>query len=212
MIIEWKGHSSFLLTSVSGVRLLTDPFDGQMVGYSLPQVEAEVVTISHQHGDHNAAHLLPVKPVTIEGVGEHEAAGIIIKGVATDHDSERGVKRGANTVFTIKIDELAICHLGDLGHLLTAEQIAAIGPVDALFIPVGGYYTIDAQQAYKVVEQLQPALVFPMHYKLDQRVKLPIAPVDEFIRLYEKVSRQKTLLVDKASLPKKTEVMVLEVS
>ncbi|MCG9969395.1 MBL fold metallo-hydrolase [Pelotomaculum terephthalicicum JT] len=209
MRIEWKGHASFLLVSSQGVRVLTDPFD-EYVGYPLPNVEVDVATVSHQHGDHNFTASLPGKPVIVEGAGEHEAAGIVIKGVATYHDPEQGKKRGENTVFVIQLDGLNICHLGDLGHLLTSKQVSDIGQVDVLLIPVGGFFTIDAKQAYEVVKQLRPALVLPMHYKLDERVTLPIEPVDEFHGLFPKVERKTVLDVDKSSLPGKTEVVLLE--
>lgn len=209
MRIEWKGHASFLLISSKGVRVLTDPFD-EHVGYPLPNVEVDVATVSHLHGDHNYTDSLLGKPVIIEGAGEHEAAGIVIKGVATYHDPEQGKKRGKNTVFVIKMDGLNICHLGDLGHLLTSKQVSDIGQVDVLFVPVGGFFTIDTKQAYEVVQQLRPALVLPMHYKLDKRVTLPIAPVDEFLGLFPKVERLTILDIDKSLLPRKTEVVLLE--
>jgi len=209
MRIEWKGHSSFLLISTEGVRILTDPFD-EWVGYQLPNVEVDVVTVSHQHGDHNCTDSLPGKPVVVEGAGDHKACGIEIKGVATYHDPEQGKKRGNNTVFVIKLDGLNICHLGDLGHLLTSKQVSEIGPVDVLLIPVGGFFTIDAKQAYEIVRQLRPALVLPMHYKLDERVTLPIAPVDEFLGLFSNVEKQTVLDIDKSLLPGKTKVVLLE--
>jgi len=209
MRIEWKGHASFLLISAKGVRILTDPFD-EWVGYPLPNVEVDVVTVSHQHGDHNCTDSLPGKPVVVEGAGDHKASGIEIKGVATYHDPEQGKRRGNNTVFVIKLDGLNICHLGDLGHLLTSKQVSDIGQVDVLFVPVGGFFTIDAKQAYEIVQQLRPALVLPMHYKLDERVTLPIAPVDEFLGLFSNVERQTVLDIDKSSLPGKTKVVLLE--
>jgi len=209
MRIEWKGHASFLLISEKGKRVLTDPFD-KHVGYPLPNIKVDVATVSHQHGDHNYTDLLPGKPVIIEGAGEHEADGIMIKGVATYHDPEQGKKRGKNTVFVIRLDELNICHLGDLGHLLTSKQVSDIGQVDILFVPVGGFFTINAGEAYEVVQQLRPALVLPMHYKLDDRVTLPIAPVDEFLSLFPKVEKQSVLDIGKSSLTGKTEVVLLE--
>jgi len=209
MRIEWKGHACFLLNSAKGVRILTDPFN-EGVGYPLPNVEVDVVTVSHQHGDHNYTDSLPGKPAVVKGAGNHKVSGIEIKGVATYHDPEQGKKRGSNTVFVIKADGLNICHLGDLGHLLTPGQVSDIGQVDILFVPVGGFFTIDAKQACEVVQQLGPALVLPMHYKLDQRVTLPIAPVDEFLGLFSKVERRTVLDIDKSSLPAETEVVLLE--
>ncbi|BBB89669.1 MAG TPA: MBL fold metallo-hydrolase [Methylomusa anaerophila] len=209
MQLEWKGHASFLLHGDKGVKVLTDPFD-EKVGYPLPNVEVDAVTVSHQHGDHNATGLLPGKPIIVEGAGKHLAAGIEIRGIATYHDAEQGAKRGNNTIFVISLDELNICHLGDLGHPLTPEQVAEIGPVDVLLTPVGGFYTIDARQAYETVQQLKPAVVLPMHYKLDDRLKYPIATVDEFLHFYSKVEKQAVLKLDKSTLPKELQVVVLE--
>jgi len=209
MKIEWLGHACFLLTSDSGVKVLTDPFD-EKVGYPPPAVETDVVTVSHQHFDHNATHLLPGHPVVVEGAGEHAAAGVAIRGVGVFHDPDRGAKRGPNTVFIIGMDGLNVCHLGDLGHPLSAEQAAEIGRVDVLCVPVGGFYTIDAKTAHAVVEQLKPAVILPMHYKYDTKVDLPIAPVDDFLQYYPGAERQKFLTLEKDSLPAEPRVVVLE--
>lgn len=183
MFIEWKGHSCFLLTAQNGVRLLTDPFN-ERVGYPLPKVEVDGVTVSHEHYDHNSAELLPGKPVVVKGPGQHLVSGIEIRGIASFHDEEQGNARGLNTVFMMTIDGIRICHLGDLGHLLSPAQLAEIGDVDVLCIPVGGFYTIDAGTAREIVAQLKPSVVLPMHYKYDDHVKLPIAPVADFLQYY----------------------------
>ncbi|HEY3425758.1 MAG TPA: MBL fold metallo-hydrolase [Negativicutes bacterium] len=209
MKVQWKGHSSFCLRSDKGITVLTDPFD-ESVGYPLPNVAADVVTVSHQHGDHNATGLLPGKPVVIDSVGKHVVAGIEIRGIAAYHDAEQGAKRGKNTIFVIVLDEITICHLGDLGQPLTFEQVADIGQVDILLVPVGGFYTIDARQAYEIVQQLKPAVVLPMHYKLDDRLEYPIATVDEFLSFYSKVERQAVLELNKQTLPREQQVVVLE--
>ena len=209
MQIEWMGHACFLVTGSSGVKVLTDPFD-EKVGYPLPKVEVDVVTVSHQHFDHNATQLLPGKPAVVEEPGRHTAAGIEIRGVASFHDPDRGAKRGTNTIFVISLDGLQICHLGDLGHKLSAEQVAEIGAVDILCVPVGGFYTIDARLARETVDQLKPAVVLPMHYKFSSSVELPIAPVEDFLQYYPGAEKQKALVVDKASLPKEPRVVVLD--
>lgn len=208
MQIQWKGHSSFLLSSEDGKQVLTDPFNEQ-VGLPLPNVNVDVVTVSHQHGDHNATGLLPGTPVVVEGAGQHVAAGIEIRGIAAYHDAEQGAKRGNITIFVIKIDGINICHLGDLGHPLTSKQVADIGKVDILLVPVGGFYTIDAKQAYEIVQQLKPAVIVPMHYKLDDRIVYPIATVDEFLSYYSKVAKLEVLHVTKASLPQEGQVVLL---
>jgi len=208
MKIQWKGHSSFLLSSADGKQVLTDPFNEQ-VGLPLPNVDVNVVTVSHQHGDHNATGLLPGTPVIVTGAGHHVAAGIEIKGIPAYHDGEQGALRGSNTIFVITIDEINICHLGDLGHPLTSKQVADMGKVDILLAPVGGFYTIDAKQAYEIVQQLKPAVIVPMHYKLDDRMSYPIASVDEFLSYYPDVKKQDVLTVTKESLPKEAQVVLL---
>lgn len=209
MRIEWLGHSCFLLTGTGGVKVLTDPFD-EKVGYPLPKVEVDVVTVSHQHFDHNATHLLPGKPTVVEGPGEHTAAGVVIRGVEAFHDQDRGAKRGSNTIFVITLDGLNICHLGDLGHSLSAEQVAQIGKVDVLCVPVGGFYTIDAKVARDTVNLLGASVALPMHYKFIPKVELPIAPVEEFLQYYPQATRRTDLVLDKDSLPKEPMVVVLE--
>lgn len=209
MQIEWKGHSSFLLTSETGKKVLTDPFD-ERVGLPVPNVDVDVVTVSHQHGDHNATGLLPGTPIVAEDLGKHVVAGIEVKGIGAYHDGEEGKQRGNNTIFVITLDGINVCHLGDLGHLLTAQQVSDIGKVDVLLVPVGGFYTIDAKQAYAIVQQLQPAVIVPMHYKLDDRLPYPIAPVDEFLSYYSTVNKEGILNVTKTSLPKETQLVLLE--
>ena len=207
MRIQWKGHSSFLLSSDNGKQVLTDPFNEQ-VGLPLPNVDVDVVTVSHQHGDHNATHLLPGTPVVVEKDGGHVVAGIEIRGITAYHDMEQGAQRGSNTIFIITIDEINICHLGDLGHPLTPKQVADIGKVDILLVPVGGFYTIDSKQAYEIVQQLQPSFIVPMHYKLDERMHYPIASVDEFLSYYSDIKKQEVLTVTKTSLPKEAQVVL----
>ncbi|HUW64533.1 MAG TPA: MBL fold metallo-hydrolase [Spirochaetia bacterium] len=209
MQIEWLGHACFLLTGTGGVKVLTDPFD-EKVGYPLPKVEVDVVTVSHHHFDHNATHLLPGQPVVVEGTGRHTAAGIEIRGVGVFHDPDRGAKRGTNTIFVISLDGLNFCHLGDLGHTLSPEQVAEIGTVDVLCVPVGGFYTIDAKLARATVEQLKPAVVLPMHYKFSSKMDMPIAPVEDFLQYYPLAERQKALVLDRGSLPGEPRVVVFE--
>nr|WP_261487466.1 MBL fold metallo-hydrolase [Acididesulfobacillus acetoxydans] len=209
--IRWLGHSCFLFVGQEGVSVLTDPFD-QSVGYPTPKAETDVVTISHHHFDHDAVQVLPGKPQVIEGPGRQTAAGLTFKGTATFHDAERGAKRGQNTVFSFTLDGVSVVHLGDLGHLLTPEQREGIGTVDIVCVPVGGFYTIDAGQAYETVQQLNPKVILPMHYKPDEAVTLPIAGVDDFLQHFTQVKKAKTLEISRASLPQTQEVVVLEFS
>ncbi len=180
MKIQWLGHSCFLLESSAGVRVLTDPFDPQ-VGYPALAVSADIVTISHQHSDHNYIKGVHGKYTVVDKPGETTARGILIKGFATFHDEAQGAKRGKNIAFRLMIDGLTVLHCGDLGHPLSAEQVQAIGPVDVLLVPVGGYYTIDAPTAVGVVKQLHPALTIPMHFRTPA-INFPIQTVDPFLQ------------------------------
>ncbi len=211
MHIQWKGHASFLITASEGLRILTDPFD-ESVGYPLPNVAADIVTVSHQHFDHNATNLLPGNPSIIDTAGEHHVAGRTIRGIATYHDTEHGSKRGNNNVFVLELDGINICHLGDLGHILTPEQVLEIGKVDVLCVPVGGFYTIDPKEALQVVEQLQPGFVLPMHYKFNAQIKLPIAPVDEFVQLFTTHDKLRVLELDTSAKSSKPKVVVLDLT
>lgn len=207
--IRWLGHACFLITTPQGTRIVTDPFD-ETVGYRVPDVETDIVTISHDHFDHNNSGCLRGHPKVVKGAGEQEIKGVKITGVATFHDQEKGARRGANTVFVLDIDGVRICHLGDLGHMLTPENVAKIGRVDILLIPVGGNYTIDATGATRVVELLKPKVVIPMHYKT-KAIGFPIDPVDRFLAGKKDVIHQNstTLEVSGTELPKETTIYVL---
>ena len=164
MKLRWLGHSCFLLTSRNGTRILTDPFNA-MVGYRLPEVEADVVTTSHDHGDHNHVKAVKGRFTHLNAPGRFSVRDVEIRGVSTFHDDAGGLKRGKNVVFRFDVDGVGVCHLGDLGHPLTAKQLEEIGPVDVLLVPVGGKFTVDYQGAAGVVKQLKPKVVIPMHYR-----------------------------------------------
>lgn len=180
MKIRWLGHSCYLITTADGVRILTDPFD-EGVGYALPGVEADIVTVSHEHHDHNNVGIVHGQPVVVRKRGQQVIKGVEITGTATFHDEQHGQKRGENTLFKITADGISILHCGDLGHLLTEDQIAQVAPVDVLLIPVGGFYTIDSAQAAEIVRRLQPAVTIPMHYKTPA-TGFPITTVDPFLQ------------------------------
>ncbi len=207
MRVRWFGHACFLCEG-GGVRLVTDPFSRE-VGYPLPEVAADVVTVSHDHYDHNNVAAVRGNPVVVREPGERVVKGIPIKGVEVFHDKERGAKRGKNIVFVWEMEGLRLCHLGDLGHVLAPEAVAAIGKVDVLFVPVGGVYTIDAQEAKEVVAQLQPRVVVPMHYRTPA-LSFALQPLEEFTRFFTNLRREKEFLLTPASLPTAQEVVVLE--
>lgn len=164
MQIQWFGHASFLLTSDAGTRVLIDPYD-KFVGYRMPvPIEADVVTVSHGHGDHNAVRAASGDYLLANEPKEYSRGDVAIRGFSTFHDKAGGKKRGPNIVFRFRMDGLTVCHCGDLGHVLSEEQAAAIGKVDVLMVPVGGRMAIGAADAVQVMHQLQATVTIPMHY------------------------------------------------
>lgn len=196
--ISWYGQSCFLIETPKK-KILTDPFYEQM-GYPMPNIAAEIVTVSHQHRDHNAVNTVPGEPKVIQAAGVNTIDDISIVGIKSFHDKTNGSQRGENIIFVIQANGLRVCHLGDLGHLLDKPTLDQIGKVDVLLIPVGGYYTIDAGEAKEVVAQINPTYVVPMHYKTDF-INAPIFPVDEFLKLYPNYSKQKQLEISTGKLP-----------
>lgn len=164
MQITWYGHSCFLLSAENGYAILTDPCD-QETGYELHDLVCDTVTVSHDHFDHNCLKSVSGCPQVIRTTGEHRAGVIPVTGFSTFHDGEQGAKRGPNIVFRYEIDGLVVLHLGDLGHMLSDEQVAAIGPVDVLFAPIGGTFTINAAVATELADKLSARVLIPMHYK-----------------------------------------------
>ena len=210
MKIKWLGHSCFLMTSSCGTRILTDPFD-EKVGYRLPSVEANIVTTSHNHFDHGNIRAVKGNFTHYGKPGEFAARDVKIKGVATFHDESNGTKRGENTVFIFEIDGMRICHCGDLGHILSPQQVSEIGSVDVLLVPVGGTFTINYEGAVKVVEQLKPVVTIPMHYRTHV-LTFALDSVDRFLSRIgnsNKLGLQEIEL-DKGSLEKYRGVVVLE--
>jgi len=182
MTIKFLGHATFLITSEDGVRIITDPYEpggfGGTFRYRPITDEADIVTVSHDHADHNYVAGVPGNPVVV--TESTEVSGISFRAIDGYHDDAQGAERGPNRIFCFEVDGIRVCHLGDLGEPLSAEQQAAIGEVDVLLIPVGGHFTIDAQGATQAIDQLQPAVIIPMHFKTP-KVDLPIGPVDDFL-------------------------------
>lgn len=213
MEINWLGHASFKLRGKS-VSLITDPFSSDMVGFRFPKTAADIVTVSHEHKDHNQVELVVGSPKVVSGPGEYEIAGVSIFGIPTYHDKQQGKERGRNTVYVITIDGVKVCHLGDLGHKLSEQQVGEIGAIDVLLIPVGGVYTIDASEAADVVSALEPKVVIPMHYRtsgLNPQVFAELSGVDEFIKEFgvEPLQESKyTTTVEK--LPEEMQLVVLQ--
>lgn len=210
MQIKWLGHSSFVVTSDKGQRIITDPFTvGRGISYAPIDESADVVTISHDHGDHNNGSTVKGNPQILRGEGIRQIEGTVFEAIPSYHDAAQGSQRGNNTIFCFAVDGINLCHLGDLGHELTDEQVADIGNVDILMIPVGGNYTLDARQATVVYQALRSKIVIPMHYKT-AKCAYPIATVDEFLKGKGNVRNLDSSEVEytKDGLPKETEIVV----
>lgn len=208
MEINWLGHSCFRIKGARAT-VITDPYSPSS-GYSLGKQTARIVTVSHQHPGHSYSSGISGEPRVVKGPGEYEISGVMIIGWPTFHDGEKGKTRGKNTVYLMEIDELSVCHLGDLGHTLTAEQAEELGNIDVLMLPVGGVSTINASGAAEVVRQLEPKIIIPMHYKT-LLLKRELDPVDKFLTEMgvKEISPQPKLSVTKANLPLTTQVFVL---
>lgn len=209
MRIKWLGHSCFKITSNDGIRILTDPFDDN-VGYKLPSVETDIVTISHNHYDHNFIDCVKGKYEVVKKVGNFNVKDIPITGVHTYHDNEQGAKRGDNIVYIFQIDDVKVCHLGDLGHVLTKPQLDMIGKVDVVLIPVGGVFTINAEEAYEVINQLNPSIIIPMHYKT-RALNLKLDTADGFIKKFDDFEKLQSQVIEvkKENLKKQKKLFVL---
>lgn len=164
MKLTWLGHSSFLLETAAGTRIVTDPYQQDILPHAAPA--ADLVTVSHEHFDHNAADTLPRYGEILRGAKEWDTPDVRITGYASWHDEVQGKKRGPNTVFVFEADGLRVAHLGDLGEELTPELKEALSGLDALLIPVGGTFTVDGKQAVEIMEQLKPRYTVPMHYRV----------------------------------------------
>ena len=168
MKVKWLGHASFLITADDGTRIITDPYksqsDGGLVGYAKINEAADVVTVSHEHNDHNHTADVGGDPEVVRGTGPQDSRGVQFHGVATYHDTEQGAQRGANTVFCFAVDGVKFCHLGDLGHQLSSQQLSEIGEVDVLLAVAGGGPTIDLEALNQLVDNMKPKAVIPMHF------------------------------------------------
>jgi len=208
MEITWLGHSCFLIRGKEKT-IITDPYHPDL-GYRLGEPEADIVTLSHFHPGHNYIEGVANEPKRIKSPGEYEIGGIFITGVATFHDNRKGDLRGKNTIYIIEMDDITLCHLGDLGHPLAAYLIEEIGDIDILFLPVGEVSTMPIDTALEIVRQLEPPIVIPMHYKTEAFTG-DLSPVDKFLdkmRIRELEARPK-LSITSSSLPSSTQTIVL---
>lgn len=209
MEIMWYGQACFRLRS-RGLAVVTDPYSPE-IGLKLPRLTATIVTVSHQHEDHNYIDAIKGPPFIISGPGEYEIEGIFVIGVGTYHDAKQGQERGKNTAYLIEFEGLTICHLGDLGHVLTQEQVEQLNSVDILLIPVGGKYTLNGSKAAEVVGLLEPKIVVPMHYKVPG-LNVQVEGASRFLKelAVEPPSKLELLTISKSQLPDETRVVLLE--
>jgi L-ascorbate metabolism protein UlaG (beta-lactamase superfamily) len=210
--IKWLGHACFLITFSGGTKVVTDPFDPNFTGYRPVTVAATAVTVSHNHSDHDYLGSLKGNPKVIQGKAMQKVKQVTIRGIDSLHWKDpKDKQRGNNTIFMIEGDGIRIVHLGDLGRTLTEQQVKQIGRVDVLLIPVGGFFTIDAVDATKVVGQLKPKVVIPMHYGHPRcLLKKQLAGVEAFLKGKSNVMRLKsdTVELDPKRLPGRQTVYV----
>jgi L-ascorbate metabolism protein UlaG (beta-lactamase superfamily) len=211
MKIKFLGHATFVITSEAGIKIITDPYETTPdLTYGEITESADIVTVSHEHFDHGNVAAVKGNPEVVSRTGKLTAKGIEFKGIASYHDDAGGSLRGDNIIFCFELDGVKVCHLGDLGHLLDDKQIKAIGSVDILLIPVGGYYTIDAKAATDVCNQLKPRVIIPMHYKTEKGLP-DIFGVDRFLSGKANVTRLDISQVEfKAGELPTSQIMVLK--
>ncbi len=208
MEISWLGYSCFRIHG-SHSNIITDPYPPTL-GYKLGQPTANIVTVSHAHPGHSYVEGVPPEAKKVTGPGEYEISDVLITGVAAYHDAEQGKLKGKNTIYVIEVDDIDICHLGDLGHSLSASQVAEIGHVDVLMLPVGGGNTLNAAKASEVVRQLEPKIVIPMHYKTPE-LSVELEPVEKFLNEMgvKQLEPRPKLTVSKSSIPDILQVVLL---
>lgn len=215
MEISSLGHSSLRLKGKQ-VSVVTDPYDGGLVGFKFPKnIDANIVTVSHAHADHNMSSVVGGNPFVVSGPGEYEIKGVSVIGIPTFHDAQEGKERGKNTIYRIEIDGVKIAHLGDLGHALSSAQLEALDGVDIVCIPVGGVFSLDAEKAVQVIADIDPRIVIPMHYRTtnhSQKEFGELAPVEVFLKAMNKegITPVAKLTVSRDKLPAEMQVVVLE--
>lgn len=210
MEIKWYGHACFRIREKSAV-VVTDPFPPTL-GYYRPRIRADIVTISHYHENHSSLKGFQGTPFIIDAPGEYEVKGVFVTGIRTYHDTKQGKVRGYNTVYLFNFDELTVCHLGDLGHIPTQEQIEELSEVDVLLIPVGGAGALNAAMAAEVISLIEPRIVVPMHYRTEVYADKKLDPVEPFLKTMgvKDVPRQSELTVSsRSTLPEETQIVLL---
>lgn len=214
MKITYLGHSAFELALENGKRLVFDPYKAGAFGtltYGAIEGPFDIAVVSHDHDDHADAAVLSRAKNVVRKAGKVTVEGIVIESLATFHDDRKGGARGKNLISIVEAEGLRVAHMGDLGHPVSAKDYPMLTGLDVLMIPVGGYFTIDAVTAAKVVKELAPKITIPMHFKTP-KADFPITPAEDFTKLMDNVERAGASEIDvtKATLPAKPKVMVLK--
>lgn len=213
MEITYIGHSCFKIKGKQ-VTVITDPYDPKKTGYKLPKMECEILTSSHEHGDHSFKDGISSYKHYIDCAGEYEIAGVYVQGIECFHDDKSGKERGKSIMYLFDMDGFTILHLGDLGHELSQEQLEKLPDISVLMIPVGGIYTIDVKTASKVISSIEPGIVLPMHYQTaDLALSQKLDPVDKFLHEMgikgDLKPEEKLKITSKSDIPEETKVVVL---
>lgn len=214
--VWWYGQACLRIKGKS-TSIVIDPYDGEFTGLGKLKLEADIVAVTHDHGDHNNVSAVSgisegKNPFVLNGPGEYEIAGVNVVGIPSFHDDKGGADRGKNTIYSINVDDVNFVHLGDLGQKqLTQAQVEALSACDVLFIPVGGTYTINADDAPDIISALEPKIIVPMHYFVDG-LKFKLDPVSKFLGAMgkEKLEPVAKLSVSQERMPQEVEVVVLE--
>jgi len=220
MEIKYLGHASFLIKTKTA-RVVTDPFDADMVGMKFPKVEADIITVSHHHHDHDRVDAVSIPatgaaPLIIDMPGEFEKMGVRIFGYRSFHDDKQGEERGENILYKIEAEGVSVLHCGDLGFVPDDSFLDGIGDVDILMVPTGGFFTIDPTQAAELVKKVEPAIVIPMHFNNDRLNKKnfgELVPVEEFTKKFgvEKPVPLPKLVYKREEGEEEMKVVVLEI-
>jgi L-ascorbate metabolism protein UlaG (beta-lactamase superfamily) len=208
MIIQWFGHSYFKIETKNKV-IAIDPYYEEITQIKSPRFKADILLISHNHLGHNNKNAILGEPFVLEGPGEIEKEGIFIYGIPSFHDNKNGKERGFNTIFVLESEEITVCHLGDIGEkMLKEDTLEKLSKVDILLIPTGGNSTINAENAIDIINQIEPKIVIPMHYRLNNKSKLE--PLDKFLKAFSKKPQEMDkLVIRKTQLPEETSLIVL---
>ncbi len=209
MEITWLGQACFKIED-KDISIVIDPFDPKL-GLRLPKnLKANLLLITHEHYDHNYRQGVSGNPYIIDSPGEYEISGATITGIPAFHDKKQGQERGKVTIYVVEFEGVTFCHLGDLGQDLTDEEIDKLGTIDILMIPVGGIYTINGEEAAKIVGEVEPKIVIPMHYKIPG-IKEPLDPLEKFTqKINIKVEELDKLKIKASNLPQETKIISLK--